>query len=190
MNAPVNDERAIFLALVERAKAGCANARRELYETYGAAILRVVRHRLHSRMRTVFDSRDFTQDVWASFFALSPSDFAFTGPDHLAEFLQSVAENKVTEVFRQKMLGVRENLNREQNLADIPPPLSDGATPSQHAIADEGWQQLLAGQPPMMRNVLVLLREGYTYEEVGCRTGLHPKAIQRRVQRLTKRIMP
>ena len=53
-----------------------------------------------------------------------------------------------------------------------------------------GWRVLVAGQPPLVRQVIALLREGYSYEEVGTRTGLHPKAIQRCVKRLTKRLQP
>ena len=59
---------------------------------------------------------------------------------------------------------------------------------SQFAMADEQWRRLVAGQSPMMRQVLDLLREGYTYEEVASQTGLHLKAIQRQVKRLTKRL--
>src|SRR5262249_55235746 len=160
-------------------------ARRELYERYGDAVLRVVRRRLHRRMRTAFDSRDFTQAVWASFFTHTSDGATFAGPDQLIGFLERVASNKVVEEFRRKMLGVRENLNRVRPLDDVATPSCQDPTPSQIVVADEDFAALVAGQPPLVREVLTLLREGYTYAEVSARTGLHPKAIQRRVQRLT-----
>ena len=141
-------------------------------------------------MRSVFDSLDFTQDVWASFFTLPADGVTFAGPDALVDFLESVASHKVVEAFRRKMRGVRENLNRVQTLEKVLLPDGRHPTPSQVAVADEGWAVLVAGQPPLVRQVIALLREGYSYEEVGTRTGLHPKAIQRCVKRLTKRLQP
>jgi len=186
----MNDTLAEFRALMDRAGAGCPDARRDLYERYGDAVLRVVRRRLHRRMRTVFDSADFTQSVWASFFLIPAHGRTFAGPDELIGFLETVASHKVIEEFRRKMRGVRENLNRVKTLEDVSPPCGRDPSPSQQAVADEGWAALVAGQPPLVQQVLVLLREGYTYDEVAARTGLHPKAIQRRVQRLTKRVKP
>jgi RNA polymerase sigma factor (sigma-70 family) len=184
----MNEELAEFRALMDRAKAGCHAARRELYNQYGPVVLRVVRRRLHPKMRPQFDSQDFTQDVWASFFHLAPDRFEFAGPDELAGFLEGMAKHKVGMQYRRKMQGVRENLDRDRYLADVGEVGGRDATPSQHAVADEGWDAMLAGQPPLMRHVLALLRLGYTYDEVGARTGLHPKAIQRRVRRLTEKV--
>jgi|SRR5579859_371949 len=182
------DGLADFLALIERAKSGCPTARRDLYEQFGGAVRRVVRQKLHRRMRSVFDSRDFTQDVWGSFFGLPANGYDFAGPDELIDFLSSVATNKVTDEFRRKMQGVDTNLNREQHFAESEDPQGPQPTPSQFAVADEQWNRLVAGQSPMMRQVLDLLREGYTYEEVADRTGLHLKVLQRQVKRLTKRL--
>jgi len=184
----MNDTLAEFRALMERAGAGCPDARRDLYEQYGDAVLRVVRRRLHRRMRSMFDSIDFTQSVWASFFMIPANGGTFATPDELINFLESVASNKVVEQFRRKMSGVRENLNRVKPLDEVSPPSGRDPTPSQLAVADEGWAALTAGQSPLVQQVLMLLREGYTYYEIAARTGLHPKAIQRRIQRLTKRV--
>jgi RNA polymerase sigma-70 factor (ECF subfamily) len=182
------DGLAEFVALMDRAKTGCPTARRELYEQFGGAVLRVVRHKLQKRLRSIYDSRDFTQDVWASFFGLAAEDYRFAGPDELIDFLSTVAANKVADGFRRTMQGSGAKSNREAYLDEIAEPGNDHPTPSQFAIADEQWRRLLAGQSPAMRQVLDLLREGYTYEEVASRTGLHLKAIQRQVKRLTKRL--
>src|SRR5437868_259186 len=167
----MSEELADFRALVDRAKEGCPVARRELYEQYGPVVLRAVRRRLHRKMRPQFDSQDFTQDVWASFFHLEPERYEFADPDALNEFLAAMAKNKVGMQFRRKMQGVRENLNRERYAAEVVDVGGRDPTPSQRLVADEGWAALVADLPPLMRRVLAMLRLGYTYDEVGTRTG-------------------
>jgi len=59
-----------FSLLLEQARAGSDSAARELIERFGPFILRVIRNRLDPRLRSIFDSADFSQAVWASFFAM------------------------------------------------------------------------------------------------------------------------
>src|SRR5262249_10142289 len=156
-------------------------------------ILRVVRRRLSQKMRARFDSGDFEQDVWASFFAMPPDQVNFRSPDDLAAYLRAVARNKVIETGRAQMMGPVGAMNRECSL-DAMSPLSPAlaepgqATPSQVAIADEQLADLARGQMPAVRKMLALMRDGYSYDEIASRTGLHPKAIQRFVQELKKRM--
>src|SRR6202022_1858906 len=83
---------------------------------YGHHILHVVRRKLHSKLRPKFDSLDFGQDVWASFFAAEPHDQRFESPSALAAFLAQVARNKVAEAFRTRLQRQKYNLNRENSL--------------------------------------------------------------------------
>src|SRR5687767_635770 len=121
MDEPHDD----FAALMARARAGCPDARRTLHEKYGHAVRRVVRLKLHRKMRAQYDSLDFAQDVWASFFVLPPERCTFASPNELADFLAAVAQNKVIEEFRRKMLGAKENLNRLKSLEDMDPAVCD-----------------------------------------------------------------
>src|ERR1051326_6827453 len=66
MNEQHDNQR--FRALMRAAEGGSEEAARELYETYVKYVLRCVRHRLWHRLRSKFDSQDFVQQVWASFF--------------------------------------------------------------------------------------------------------------------------
>jgi hypothetical protein len=54
--------------LLERARQGCQQAARLLYERYGPAVRHAVRRRLAPSLRRHFDSADFIQSVWGSFF--------------------------------------------------------------------------------------------------------------------------
>jgi RNA polymerase sigma-70 factor (ECF subfamily) len=174
-----------FAALMERARSGCPVAAREVFDRFSEHIVRVVRRRLHRRLRPQYDSTDFLQTVWASFFALRPEQYIFETPESLVAFLSQMAYNKVVEVFRQRVQTAKRDLTREVALDDLSreQPIRQ-PTPSQMAIANERWEQILHGQPPRARRALELLRKGHTYEEVAGQVGLHPKAIQRLLHQL------
>jgi RNA polymerase sigma-70 factor (ECF subfamily) len=185
-----------FDDLIRRVRGGDPAAARELFERYGRYVRAVIRRRLHRRLRSVYDSLDFTQSVWASFLQLPPERYTFATPDDLVGFLARVASNKVAEVYRQKLQTRRCDVNREVPLPegrgeDGPP---DGGlvntrepTPSQAAIAGEHWDRLLVGQSPEVRQMLQMLRDGHTKREIAERLRLHPKMIQRLLQKLEQR---
>ena len=175
-----------FRSLMTRVQTGCPDAARELFDRYGEHIRRIVRRKLHQGLRSQYDSIDFTQDVWASFFAGPQERRTFDTPESLVAFLSNMVFTKVARAYRRGFQTKKYNLSGKQSLnADGPdgepapePPLR-GPTPSQVAIANEQWERMNDGQPDRFRLMLELLREGYNYQEVAERTGLHPKAIQR-----------
>lgn len=174
-----------FEPLLRRAQNGCPEAARALFDRYREPVLRAVRRRLHPRLRSVYDSEDFVQTVFKSFFR-EPLDFA--GPAALVAFLTEVAGNKVAEAFRAKLVYHKQNLNRETPLDAVGEDLADAHQPtaSQEAVADEKWERLTRHLTPAQRQVLGLIRMGYTRDEVSARTGLHVKAIQRLLRRLAE----
>lgn len=175
-------------SLLEQARGGCPRAARELFDQYGPAVQRVVRRRLQPQLRRQYDSDDFVQSAWASFFT-SPREWAFATPEELVAFLSGVAYNKVVEKARQRLGTLRYDLNREVPLPSpddqLPAPTP---TPSQHAQADERWQGLVEGLPPGHRRMLELLRDGHTHEEIAAHLRVDPKTIYRLVKRLEKRL--
>jgi RNA polymerase sigma factor (sigma-70 family) len=180
--------------LLERARGGCPDAARLLYERYGRAVQRAVRRRLAAPLRRHFDSADFIQSVWGSFFT-SPREYRFSSPQELVAFLSRIAYNKVAEKARQRLGSLRYDMSREVSLDEVSP---DGRaadhlpaatpTPSQHAQADECWHGLTAGLPPGHRRALELLREGHSYEEIADRLGVNRKAMHRLLKRLSQRV--
>jgi RNA polymerase sigma factor (sigma-70 family) len=174
-----------FAALMERARTGSPEAAREVFDKYSPHIARVVRRWLHQRLRPVYDSDDFLQAVWASFFAVRPEDYLFDSPDSLIAFLSQVAYNKVVEVFRTRVQTAKRDMAREVPLDDLSreQPVRQ-PTPSQEAIANERWQQMVDGLQPQARRALEMLRQGHTYQEVAGVVGLHPKALQRLLHKL------
>jgi RNA polymerase sigma-70 factor (ECF subfamily) len=169
--------------LLDQVMSGCPEAAEQLQQQYGEYIVRAVRRRLPRTLRPRFDSIDFVQDVWASFFRAPEHDFS--SPEHLIAFLSRVAQNKVIDAAREGLQTIKRDTSREQPLA-----LYEGgqqkqklfareATPSETAIGDELWARLLKGQRPVYRQVLLMLRDGQTQEEVAEELKLSRKTVQR-----------
>ncbi len=183
-----------FRRLMERVRAGCPDAVEEMCRSYGGLIRVLVRRRLHRRMRAQYDSLDFLQDVWASFFRESPEKYDFDDPKALVQYLANLAFYKVTDEYRRRFRSKKYDLRREQPLETLgakpgeplDPPVRD-PTPSQVAMAKERWERLVDGQPNPARTVLEMLRLGHTHAEIAEQTGLHRKVIQRLVRQAAQR---
>lgn len=186
----MSDDHESFQLLLERVRGGGRDAAAELVARYGDHIIRVVRRRLHKRLRPKFDSIDFQQDVWASFFTNPVQPFA--DPDALGKYLAKVAKNKVLMAVRQRLRLQKYNVERENSLEGSAACQAAGVaapdpTPSQLAVADETWDQLVRGQPARYRRILTLLRQGLTHRQIAEALGIHEKMVQRVVHRLVPR---
>jgi len=185
------DHDAEFLALMERVLAGSPQAASELTERYGPSLLRAVRLRLNRNLRPKFDSLDFVQDIWASFFADLPRSRSFHSPDELANFLACLARNKVVEAVRQRLQGQKYNVNREEPLEDLlrnpsRAPEARQPSPSEVAMGREEWERLLQRQPPVYRHILLLLHDGKTPAAVAQEIGIAVKTVRR----VTEKVAP
>lgn len=181
-----------FSALMDRVKCQFEGAARALVEEYGDLILRAVRRRLNRDLRAKFDSADFVQAVWASFFAIEAERFTFKQPAQLAVFLTRLAQHKVVECVRQRLMSQKYNVNRERPLESpqtgAPLPLvSRGHSPEAIAIAREEVQRLLAEQSPRDRAILLSLGAGFKPEQIAQEMGVSTKTVRRVTQRLKSR---
>jgi RNA polymerase sigma factor (sigma-70 family) len=184
------DAQAEFEALMLRVRAGCPEAAQAVFDRFNPHVRRVVRRHLARRLRRQYDSVDFLQAVWASFFTTPADRYTFDRPDDLVNFLARIAVNKVVEAFRQRYRTLKCAIDRERPI-DAAPVSAELAgrepSPSQCAIAEERWALLLHNQPPGRRRVLELLRQGHTLSEAAEQTGVHPKVIQRLLRKLSAR---
>jgi RNA polymerase sigma factor (sigma-70 family) len=185
-----------FDELMQRVRSGCQEAAREVFDRYNDQVRRIVRRYLDHRLRKLYDSMDFAQSVWASFFHTPAERYNFPTPQALVRFLARVASNKVIETNRKRMQTARHGLRREDSLeAPLGGELKLGEvvpgpdhTPSQYVIADEQWEYLLRGLPDGHRRILEMVRKGYTYVEIAGALNEHPKKIQRLIQYLWNKV--
>lgn len=180
-----------FELLMERVRLGDPEAGREIFERYGKAIQMVVRYRMDHRLRSQFDSIDFAQDVWASFFRIPAGDYAFQTPEELMAFLTRVVQFKMIDAYRQRCQYSKKDgrkFRRSQSNVEEQP--ARQPTPSHVVSIEEEWLRLLKNKPPKIQRALEMLRDGYSRREIAEHLGLHPKKIQRLIKRLNDRRSP
>jgi RNA polymerase sigma-70 factor (ECF subfamily) len=168
MNEPPDNQR--FRDLMRAAEAGSEEAARELYETYVKYVVRCVRHRMWHRLRSKFDSQDFVQQVWASFFDDRGSLPDFQTPEDLIAYLKSMAENKVIGEGRHRRITKR-NLALEVAVQEDSDtvgqhPATRLPTPSAVAVFNEEFDRLIDQQTEETRAVAQLRYEGNTFDEI------------------------
>jgi RNA polymerase sigma factor (sigma-70 family) len=177
-----------FSNLMRRVCDGCPYAIRELTERYGPQIQRVIRRKLAKKLRSKFDSLDFVQDVWASFFANPVPEGQFDRAEALIAFLTAMAHNKVVETNRVRH-GLKYEANREESLESAIPRddellHDDLPTASQVAVANETLEQLLAGLPPHYQRIVELMRQGHSPQETARQLGLAERTVYRVLRKL------
>lgn len=172
---PVHSE---FQQILHRICEGSDDAVWEFIESYGPHIQRVIRRRLHPQLRTRFDSVDFMQMVWASFFAQPEAIRRFRDRDDLIRYLMTVARNKVVDESRR-----RHNAMRNLPPEDETPQRADATrapqpTPSQIAMARERWESMMNGHTERNRRIVQLRMSGATYLEIGQTLGIHERTAR------------
>jgi RNA polymerase sigma factor (sigma-70 family) len=173
--------------LMERARSGDEAAVREFLNRFEPEVRTMVRGRLPKSLRPKFDSMDFVQAVWQSFFTdLRKGNREFENIKHLRGFLAGVARNKVFAEHRRLTKTEKHSLAREERLyirrgarevaRDV---VSPEPSPSQAVQARDRLAQLTAGCPPRDVQVIVLRHQGLTFEEIAARTGINERSVRR-----------
>jgi RNA polymerase sigma-70 factor (ECF subfamily) len=178
-------------AFLERIRGGDEEAARELLTRYEAEVRLVVRRQLPRLLRSRFDSLDFLQSVWGSFFRrvrTGPTDFEDSR--HLVAFLARAAKNKVIDEYRRAA-------SRKQDMSREEPLWSDGArpkdlpadidSPSEVAQAREVFGRLRELVPEDRRTIIELKAEGLSSRDIGDRLGISERTVQRVLEELRRR---
>jgi RNA polymerase sigma-70 factor (ECF subfamily) len=182
----VNDAQE-FQRVVEGLQAKDTSIGEAVYLQFGPFVRAAVRRQLHPQLRTRFDSLDFAQDVWLSFFALPSERYNFETPEALMAFLITMANRRVIEVFRQRFNTEKHNIVREyqDDSNELEPQLpTNTPTASQWALANEVWEKLVSRFPPAHKAILELLREGYTHDNIARMSNVSLSTVNRIVRRL------
>ncbi len=176
---------------IARIRAGDEEAAAELLRRYEAKVRLVVRRQLPRLLRSKFDSLDFLQSVWGSFFQrvrTGPTDIE--DEPNLVAFLAWAARNRVFDEYRRAS-SQKHDVRREV-------PLFEGGysndleaaleTPSQVVQARETLERLQDLLPEDRRQILALKAEGYSCREIGERLGLSERTVQRVIDTLRDRV--
>ncbi len=179
-----------FGDLLRRAREGSDEAAWELVESYGPHVLRAIRRTLGREIRGKFDSEDFAQAVWASFFSSPDQLDGVVEPQQLVGLLARMARNKVIDEMRRRIQTQKYSVRRERALGDVEQAggrlKSREPTPSQFAMARERWMGILESQPERHRRIIRLRLMGKTNRSIAQQLGLSERTVQRVLDRLTE----
>ncbi|QEH33597.1 RNA polymerase sigma factor RpoE [Aquisphaera giovannonii] len=178
-----------FLA---RIQAGDGNAARELLQRYESEVRLVVRRQLPRLLRSRFDSLDFLQSVWGSFFRrMREAPTAFEDSRHLVAFLARAAKNKVIDEYR-RAASQKQDMHREEPLwseGDRPREVPDRVdSPSEVAQAREVFGMLRDLLPEERRTILEMKAEGLSSRDIGEKLGISERTVQRVLEDLRRRV--
>lgn len=181
-----------FQSLMEQIAGGSEAAVERLLGLYGDHLYRAVRRRLNRALRPKFDTSDFVQAVWASFFC-NPGQLARFG--HSSEFvayLTRMANNKVIDECRHRLQTQKANVNCERSISgdasqEVAVPGRE-PSPSQVAIVHEEWERMKGEVPSRYQQILSLRAAGETLEEIALRLGVNEKTVRRVLSRLRSRM--
>jgi RNA polymerase sigma factor (sigma-70 family) len=180
-----------FRGLLSRLKGGDESAARELVDRYGQDIRNAVRRSLARKLRPKFDSLDFVQLVWSSFFRMGARQDQFSCPGDFISYLIAMARNKVGMEARRRLTTKKFNVNREQSLEGEVSVLQDemhGNEPSplEVAIARERWSRLLADKPEHYQKIIHLRLQGSTCQDIADVLQIDESTVRRFLKRLQR----
>ena len=187
-----------FADVIRRARAGDDTATAKLLSQFEPEVRTMVRIRLPRALRNQFDSMDFVQAVWKSVFTGATPDSkatVFTDEGQFRGFLAGVARNKVYEEHRRQTRTKKYDIGREERLyvqkggrevpRDVP---GFDPTPSENAQADDRLGQLVQGRSEQEAEIIILRRQGLTYDEIATKIGKDERSVRRVINAARERM--
>lgn len=177
-----------FRKLLLDVATGVPNAADTIVSQYGVYILRAVRRRMNRGIREQYDSEDFVQAVWASFFGRLSIVCRFVTEDELAGFLCRIASNKVIDAGRRRQTRPDQQAARVDNVLPVVHDervRNSQPSPSQFAVANEQWENLNnAAAKSRQKRMLELLRAGVDRREIADKLGVSERHVRRILARI------
>ena len=185
-----------FTDLMERARSGDPAAVRDFLDRFEQEVRAMVRARLPRKLRTLYESADFVQAVWKSFFSdLNEKPRVFADAGHLRGFLAGVVRNKVHEQHRRLTRTEKYDLSRQEQLYTrrgdreiVRDVASTDPSPSETMQAADRLEQLTAGCSQRDIDVLTLRRHGLTNVEIAERIGMDERSVRRILEAFRSRL--
>jgi len=180
-----------FRLLMRRVAEGSEDAARKIVERHEGHIRRAVRRVLSRRLRSQFDSLDFTQLAWRSFFRRRDDLERFNSPAELVKWLITVARNKVALEARHQHQSGEDGVNHEQDRGEdrwqeaeeIP---AGGPAAIDLAIVRERLEQMICSLPPVSRRIIELRLQGRPHEQIARLVHITRGAVYRFLKRLSR----
>jgi RNA polymerase sigma-70 factor (ECF subfamily) len=182
----MNDSANEFRTLIRQVQQGSQEAARQLADKYGPHVRRYVHRALSRDLRGQYDSLDFVQLVWASFFHQTEDLPEIESPAQLVSYLAKMAQHKLVDEQR-RIHAQKNDVAREQRIDEPDKQLaSRDPTPSAVAIFREEWDTLVNRQPGEVGRVVQLRYEGATFQEIADELQIHERTARKAIDRLQR----
>jgi RNA polymerase sigma factor (sigma-70 family) len=177
-----------FRDLMRRVREGSPEAICELVRKYERHVRRAVRRVLDPKLRSKFDSMDFVQLAWKSFFRLPKHAARLDTSRDFIAYVVKMACNKALMENRHgktKKHSVRREIPLGEDCEDAVAP---GPQPVDTAIALEHLEQLLKSLSPLHRKIIELRLQENTFVEIGKKLNIDLHTAHRFIRKLEKDI--
>lgn len=181
-----------FRQLLDLAESGNADAARQLIQQYGPHVVRAIRRHLPVQLRNEFDSVDFAQAVWGSFFTQRDQFDNLEDPEQFMALLAGMARNKVLMEHRKRYATAKRDKMREEehgNLAIDEQAFAPDPTPSQVAVANDLCQSLVSEYPSRHRLILEQRLQGRTCVEIAELLNMNERSVRRILDRMGRSLL-
>ena len=183
----MSDEHLTFGSLLRQMQDGSHEAAWTIVQTFGPQIRAVVRRQMSQRLRSLYDSEDFVQSVWASFLLMQPKLSTIDRPEQLIALLSTIAKNRVIDEARRRIKTIKHGRHKEVPLGsrecDEALALANTSpSPSAHTIARETWNQLIADVPDYYRVIIERRVAGATLTEIATQLDMNERTIRRAIK--------
>ena len=197
MRNSIFDEPSETQALLERARAGDAEAVERLFQGHREYLRQVIAPRLASRLHARVDASDIVQEAEAVA-ARRMSDYLQRQPVAFRLWLRQIAQDQLLMAYRRHIGAERRTVMREiplpeQSSLELARQLVDqGPSPSQQAVRSEQVHAIRQALARLSTDdcELVMMRshEQLSFEEIGYVLRIEPTAARKRYGRALLRL--
>jgi RNA polymerase sigma factor (sigma-70 family) len=143
-------------------------------------------------MRNEFDSLDFAQAVWGSFFAQHDRLAKLEDADQFIGFLAQMARHKVLMEHRKRYATAKRDKGREEKSPLDPmdeEAYASDPTPSQVAVANDLCRSLVSDQPERYQVILEQRLQGRSHQEIAELLNMHERSVRRVLDRMGRSLL-
>ncbi|MBL8891152.1 MAG: hypothetical protein JNL67_14310 [Planctomycetaceae bacterium] len=179
-----------FSTFIERIRRGDASAAEELLRQYEPLVRRQVRMQLSdSRMTRLYESMDYSQSVFASFFLRAvDGQYDLNEPQDLLRLLVTMTKNKVASGARKQLSDKRDGARRDVDTQVFQATPDHDASPSQVVSFRELLEQARLQLDAEELAIAELRREGHSWDEVAKQLGGTASARRMQFSRALERV--
>ncbi|MDP1564338.1 MAG: ECF-type sigma factor [Pirellulaceae bacterium] len=179
-----------FSTFIERIRRGDSTAAEELLRQYEPLVRRQVRMKLSdTRMSRLYESVDYSQSVFASFFLRAvDGQFDLNEPQDLVRLLVTMTRNKIASSARKLLSDKRDGSRRDADSQVFLAAPNREDTPSQVAsfreLLDQARHQMSEEELAMAE----LRREGLSWDDIAKRLGGTAQSRRMQFSRALERV--